>query len=238
MGGLRLVGCGSGTLATLRVLGDASASLDAGGCADHIVTCNQTETSPYGRYGSAVKVVKQADGRWSYTGTACVAPAAPAVGIGDVRDRLVRLIPAAALGLAPRGSTLVNIQTVMWVAAPRRQALGPLQLLGHRVDVRLMLDHVSYDYGDGSSGDASGPGRPYDRHADRCRTRLCPGYDGHVYRDTGARTVSATANWTATFTVDGGVAVTIPGTVAGPTADTDVVVRQARGVLVPDPGGS
>jgi hypothetical protein len=169
------------------------------------------------------------------TGTVCTPPAKPAVTIAAVQQRLVRLVPGSALGLAPQHVTLVNMQTVIWVEAPPVRTLGPLAILGHRVSVTLAFDHVRYDYGDGATDDAAGPGRPYDRAADLCKTRMCPGYDGHVYADTGHVTVTATVSWTVRFTVDGGSAINIPGTVTGPTASAPLTINQARGVLVADP---
>jgi hypothetical protein len=50
-------------------------------------------------------------------------------------------------------------------------------------------------------------------------------------------TVTAQAGWVASFAVDGGPAVTIPGTVTGPVATAALQVKQARGVLVPNPTG-
>jgi hypothetical protein len=146
------------------------------------------------------------------------------------------LIPTAAIGLAPRQATLVNIQTIMWVDAPAVRTLPAFTLLGQRVVVRLRIDHVAWDFGDGSTA-ARGPvGKAYDAQGDPCRAVTCPDYFGHVYRATGAVTVGATAWWQASFTVDGGQPVAIPGAVAGPTARSPLRVLQARGVLVPNPG--
>jgi hypothetical protein len=153
-----------------------------------------------------------------------------------VRDRVVRLVPSAAVGLAPEGATLVNIETVMWVNAPQQRTLAPIALLGRRVVVALAIDHVDWSFGDGTTDSTTSAGKAYDAAADPCRAAQCPSYYGHTYRQTGSRSVSATASWQVTFTVDGGAATAIPGTVAGPTAQTPVVVKQARAVLVPNPG--
>jgi len=161
-------------------------------------------------------------------------PAKPAVTAAMVRARAVRMIPPAALGLAPKRSTLVNIETVMWVEAPDAQTLPTVRILGQQVAIRLSFAHVYYDFGDGQHAD--GPaGKRYDEQAAPCRTRLCPDYYGHVYTHTGRVTVRATAYWAATFTVDGGHTQQIPGTVPGPQATATLEVKQARSVLTANP---
>ena len=179
---------------------------------------------------------KQPDGTWTLNGQVCTQPAKPVVTAAMVRDRVVRLIPSAALGLAPHDSTLVNIQTIMWVDAPKTQPLPPLTILGQRVTVTLTLSDVTWSFGDGQTTSTNTPGKAYDTAHDPCHTATCPGYFGHTYRTSGTDTIRATAAWTARFAVDGGNAATIPGTVAGPTATTTVAVKQARSVLVPNPG--
>ena len=152
-----------------------------------------------------------------------------------VRQRVVRLVPTAAVGLAPSEATLVNIETVMWVDAPPERTLPPMSILGQPVVVRLRLDHVEWDFGDGKSATSEGAGKAYDEQHDPCRSVSCPDYFGHTYRRTGPVTVAATAYWQASFTVGGGGAVDIPGTVAGPTGTAELAVKQARSVLVPNP---
>lgn len=161
-------------------------------------------------------------------------PAKPVVTAAMVRARAIRLIPTAALGLAPKTATLVNIQTVMWVDAPAEQNLTAVQILGQRVVIRLQSATVHYDFGDGASAD--GPiGKRYDETRDPCKSRLCPDYFGHVYTERGVRTVAATAYWHVSFTVDGGASQQVVGTVPGPTSRAQVTVREARAVLVPAP---
>lgn len=146
----------------------------------------------------------------------------------------MRLIPSAAIGLAPHTATLVNIQTIMWVDAPKSQTLPAAQILGRRVVITIKLAHVSWTFGDGSADRQGSAGKPYDAKAAPCSTRECPGYYGHQYAHTGSVTVSATASWTASFTVDGGAPITIPGDIAGPTARVALQVKQAHSILVPD----
>jgi hypothetical protein len=150
-----------------------------------------------------------------------------------VRAQAVRLIPRAAIGMAPHTTTLVNIDTIMWVAA-RAQTLPVVTILGRKVSIAITVAHVDWSFGDGA-GNSSGPaGKAYDEAHHPCRTRHCTGYFAHEYRHTGTVQVTATASYTATFRVDGGAPIDIPGTVPGPQAASALVVKQARGVLVPD----
>lgn len=78
----------------------------------------------------------------------------------------------------------------------------------------------------------------YDDATDPCDTRLCPGYFGHVYADTGGMRVTARVSWVGRYRVDGGAWQPIPGTVTGPATSTGIRIVEARGVLVPPPDGN
>lgn len=230
------IGCGQP--AVVEALGDLSTAANNGAiCGRAAVEACRAEAAASGvPHAVAVLLVLQRDGTWTYGGSDCVATGPPQVTAAMVRDRITRLVPGAAVGVAPQGRTLVNIETVLWVNAPRSRALSPLTILGRQVTVALSLDHVDWIFGDGTTGAATSAGKAYDDASDPCRTALCADYFGHVYRDTGAVTVSATVSWVASFRVDGGDGVRIPGTVSGPTGRAELTVQQARGVLVPDPG--
>lgn len=164
-------------------------------------------------------------------------PAKPVVTAAAVRAEAIRLVPSAAVGVAPKNVSLVNVETVLWADAPPQQTLPPVTLLGQRVVITLKLDGVSWRFGDGQSDGNAPAGKAYDARNDPCKSRQCDQYYGHTYRRTGRVVISATANWRATFTVNGGAAQNA-GSVPGPTASTSLLIKQARGVLVPNPGGS
>jgi hypothetical protein len=174
------------------------------------------------------------DGTWRLIGTDCLVQGArPQVTALLVMQQLRKLVPHPAIGVAPPGgATLVNIQTLLWAETPAEQSLGTVTLLGHRVALRVHVDRVDWDFGDGSTDTTDTPEPRYDP-ADGCRTVTCPGYWGHVYRATGSTRVTATVTWSGRYRVDGGAWQDIPNTVTGPAATTDLVVRQARGILVP-----
>jgi hypothetical protein len=177
------------------------------------------------------------DGTWRLVGTDCsVKSAAPQVTALLVMRQVRKLVPRPAVGIAPPGgATLVNIQTLLWARTPVEQSLGTVALLGHRVALRVQVAQVEWDFGDGQSDTTSVPEPSY-RPADHCRTVTCPGYWGHIYRSTGPMTITAIVTWSGRYRVDGGGWLDIPGTVTGATASAALTVRQARGVLVPDPG--
>jgi hypothetical protein len=185
-----------------------------------------------------ITLVEQPDGTWKVLTYDCAAAVSHQSGVSgtDVRDAVRRLVPAAQIGVAPPGgATLVNIQTLLWVDTPVDRSLGTVQLLGQAVTVEIHLDRVSWTFGDGSSESSATPGKPY-RRSEPCSTAQCPGYYGHVYRTTGSRRITATTTWTGRYRVGTGGWLAIPGSVTGPATSTQVIVREARGVLVPNPG--
>lgn len=229
---IRLLSCvalRADALLSVRTLGTNWSAL----CSQWIPVCRkQFPRAP--NAGAALVAQVEPSGRWNYQGMTCLGTQPPEVTPEMVRQRVVRLIPSATIGLAPRDATLVNIETVMWVDAPATRTLPAITILGQQVVVRLKLDHVDWNFGDGSSATSDGPGKAYDEQNDPCHGVRCPDYFGHFYRDTGRTNIAAAAYWQASFTVDGGNAVNIPGTVAGPAGRAEIVVKQARAVLVPN----
>lgn len=237
-GTTRLVACGPNVETQLAALGDPQAALDGRGGCQSVSMCDartQATGVPHQQY---VRMVKQNDGTWSTTGSECdpVSNAPPpTITPLMVWQQAQRLIPTAQIGLAPRHDTLVNMETIMWVATARQRTLPTVTILGRPVSVHISIDHVSWDYGDGQTNTTSGPGPAYDPDHDPCKTAQCPDYDGHTYTTTGPLTVTATVTWSATFQVAGGPATAIPGTLDGPASTAALLVREARSVLVRDP---
>jgi hypothetical protein len=239
-GSFRFVRCGVDTASQLRANGQAAemATFYAEGCNNWTQGCNAV-AQPNGQPEQAsVRLIKLADGSWSFNGSICqqVAVAGPPrITPLMVWEQARRLISAAPIGLAPRARTLVNIETIMWVNTVAARMLPSVVLFGQRVSIHITIDHVVWAFGDGRTDTGEGPGKPYDPHGDPCPTKQCPGYFGHVYTTTGQMTITATVTWRATFRVGGGAVTPIPGTIAGPSATARILVREARSVLVPDP---
>jgi hypothetical protein len=230
---VRNIACSSGAARKVQFADAAFAAADCGIAGP---TCTKAAASDGRPRAAGLTLRRQADGSWQYEGWTCMVTGPPQVTAAMVRDHASRLIPQAAIGLAPQHATLVNIETVMWVDATSPNALPAVTILGRGVRITIRLAHVNWDFGDGDHLASIGPGKRYDERRHPCDTKLCPDYFGHVYIRTGTMSISATASWTATFTVDGGQPVAIPGTVTGPTAGAAIHVKQARGVLVPNPG--
>jgi hypothetical protein len=109
-----------------------------------------------------------------------------------------------------------------------------VRLLGQSVELRVTIESVAWDFGDGQTDRTSDGGTPYSPDQP-CNTVLCPGYFGHVYTATGIRTVTATITWAGSYRIGGGTWQPIANTVTGPPSSVTLSVNQARGILVPNP---
>jgi hypothetical protein len=174
---------------------------------------------------------------WRLNNVNCASkPAAggPALTGEAIREQAIELLPSVPIRSAPAdGNTFVNMQTILWLDSPSSRALGPVALLGHQIGIQIAVQSVKWDFGDGNT--ANGPlGQSYDG---ACATKECPGFWGHDYASVGTPAVSATVYWTATYSLDGGPAQPVPGgPISRGNTTLPLTVRQARGVLVPNPG--
>jgi hypothetical protein len=183
---------------------------------------------------TTVTLKQEPDGSWTRDGIDCnVKTATPHITALLVREQARKLVPHPGIGIAPPGgTTLVNIQTLLWLNTPANQRLGTLTLLGHRVTIHVHIERIDWTFGDGHTDTTTSPQRKYDP-ADGCHAVTCPGYWGHTYTSTGTMTIAATITWTGRYQVDGGPPLDIAGTVTSPATNTTVTVHQARGILVP-----
>jgi hypothetical protein len=181
-----------------------------------------------------VVIVQRADKVWVFQSVNCAARVNTLTPV-MIRAQVIRLVPAVPVRSAPvDGYTLVNMKTVLWVETPPKRPLGPVTLLGHRVQIQIAASSVRWNFGDGTAVD--GPlGQPF---SIACSTRECPGFWGHDYTRSGKPVVTAAVSWTARYAVDGGAWAEVPGgVVTGAVTARRLVVREARAVLVPDPNG-
>ena len=157
-----------------------------------------------------------------------------------VRQEIIKRLRPVPIGAAPPPgeSVLVNTQWIAWLPTPAEKDLGRVTLLGYQVALRIHLEHVDWDYGDGATGTTTTPGKVYDHVHDRCHTATCGDYLGHIYTKSGAFIAKAAITWSGQYSVDRGAWLDIPGTVTpaqGP-ATLPVAVIEARSVLVPSSG--
>lgn len=112
-------------------------------------------------------------------------------------------LQAVAIGIVPESrpesAGLVGLPTWMWVADPSATTWGPVTRTassgGYTVTATAKVDHVTWAMGDGTTVTCHGPGTPY---ADQFGTRPSPDC-GHTYTRQGRYTVTATSNWTVTW---------------------------------------
>jgi hypothetical protein len=185
---------------------------------------------------TAIATYTLANGALRYSAVDCVTqgPVAPGLSEADVRAEVIKLVPSVGIKTAPESYALTQFESIFWTDTPTTRDLGAVELLGHRVAITITARSATWSFGDGTLATSAGPGRPYTA-AEPCREVQCPAWFGHTYTKTGTAVVSATIDWAATYTVDGGAPEPIEATVAGPKASTTLPVKQARAVLMPDP---
>ena len=175
-----------------------------------------------------------ATGQWVVLDLWCPTATRPVPNTAALRASVLRLLPEVAIGTTS-ANTLVNIQTILWADTAGTRSLGAPMVLGRAVHLRVTLDSAQWDFGDGQHDTSSTAGASYPSKGS-CATVQCPGYYGHTYRVTGVRTISLQVAWRAEFSLDGAHDAPIGDTaLPGPRSTTQVRVKEARGVLVPNP---
>jgi hypothetical protein len=156
----------------------------------------------------------------------------PALTTAAITQEIRRLLPTTPIG-TPQPVSLVNFKVLLWLNTPAARDLGPVTLLGRRVQIRVALTDVDWNFGDQQTDTTHDPGQPYDPTHD-CGS--CPDVFGHTYTAAaGRRTISATAAWSASFNVDNAGWTNLPAPVTGPTAAVTIQLRQSRSTLITDP---
>lgn len=165
----------------------------------------------------------------------CPGVAAPAVTMADIHDQVVRLLPRVTIGSAWTTTALVHAETVLWAGTATDRPLATVPIVGRTVHLRINFDHADWAFGDGTTDTVTTPGKPYDKTGDPCNTVQCADYYGHTYERTGAMTITLAVTWHAQFSFDGAAWTDIPEPITGPTAQHTIALKQARGILVPNP---
>lgn len=161
-------------------------------------------------------------GPWRETGLICLTDDRPVTvaRLGSaVSARLERALPRLRPTTDPSAGLLTQLPTLVATGQP---AMGQwtMPLLGREVRVQAEATWT-WDFGDGARLSTSDPG-----------TRFPHGRVGHTYRRPGQYPMSCTAQWAATFTVDGLGPFPVPGLLTQ-RVDVPVTVGEGRALLVP-----
>ena len=167
---------------------------------------------------------------WEHVGNVCVGPNDPVLTVADLQADARRYVgelgtTAATVGVAPSHYTPVVNTATYFTATGGGTRTGTFGPQGVRLTITATPTYV-WDFGDGSAPyETSSPGGPY------------PSGDvTHTYTTPGARTVTLTTRWTATFTVATALGTFGPFPVGGapiaPVSTRAIQVREAGAVLV------
>jgi hypothetical protein len=188
-------------------------------CADAATSCAEPGDVRYRVY------LRRPPGPWQLVDTVCLGPGERPTSVEDigelVRERVVNYLPDSDPSFQPAAGGVVNIPTLFAANEPRRIETESFDVLGFEVVVTATARwEWTFDEGVTTAFDEPGGRYPDDSVS-------------HTYRDTGARAVSVTTYWRASFTVDGDGPFAVPGPELSKTAGPlTVPVRQARSVLV------
>jgi hypothetical protein len=146
----------------------------------------------------------------------------PAAEVADkVREVVVTYLPDAEPSFQPAQGGLVNLPTIFAAGEPESVRTEPFQVLGFTVVVTATA-HWDWTFDQGVEQGFDKPGGAY------------PNDDvSYTYASAGARNVSLTTTWDATFTIDGGGPYTVPAPAITKTVGPiPVPVREAHSGLV------
>jgi hypothetical protein len=160
-------------------------------------------------------------GDWEYLRRACVDVTAlnPPPSPAEVFRYFQTLpLPQLPTQQQPPGNGLVGLPVIFFTDGPTTQTFT-LDIRGFTVDIVARATGFTWHTGDGTDLTTTSPGAPYPHHT-----------ISHEYR-SGSYTASLTTTWSASFSVDGGASVPVPGstTTDGPPVTFDVL--QSRPVL-------
>ncbi|GAB3246833.1 hypothetical protein GCM10027425_02370 [Alteromonas gracilis] len=157
---------------------------------------------------------------------AAAAPAPPQITQAMVRRAFEQVpVPELSSQTQPVDKTLVNFDTIFYVDA--QPMTETVTLLGQQVTLFIEPSTYRWDHGDGSEVTTYSPGAAY------------PSKE-IVHRYTDARQTvrhQVSIDWTATYSVNGGPAQPVPGTVTTVGPETPLRISEAAPALSGDHSG-
>ena len=127
-------------------------------------------------------------------------------------------LPELATRQQPPGNALVGLPVIFFTDSPTTQSFT-VDIRGFDVDIDATASGYAWDTGDGTVLTTAVPGAPY---PDQTIT--------HDY-SSGTYTATLTTTWSATYSVDGGVRLDVPGTTTTEGLPVTFTVVQAHTVL-------
>ena len=116
-------------------------------------------------------------------------------GPGRILDRVIELVAAPELGIAPSEIGLTGLETYVWVERPAPVAVSAAAG-ATTVDARAFATQYLWDWGDGDDTLTYEPGTPWSRYRE--------GSIGHLYETRGRYELSVEVVWEAQWRIDGG----------------------------------
>lgn len=160
-------------------------------------------------------------GPWERLERACVDITAlnPPPSPGEVFRYFQTLpLPQLPTKQQPPGNGLVGLPVIFFTDGPTTQTFT-LDIRGFTVDITAVAAAFTWHTGDGTVLTTTSPGAPYPEHT-----------VSHDYA-SGSYTASLTTTWHATFSIDGGLTVPVPGSTTTDGPPVTFQVLQARPVL-------
>jgi hypothetical protein len=140
-------------------------------------------------------------------------------GPGRIIDRVIELVAAPELDIAPSDIGLTGLETYVWIDEPAPVSVSA-SAGGTTVDARAFPSQYLWDWGDGSDTLTYDSGRPW--------TRYRPGNIGHVYETRGRYDLSVEVVWEAQWRINGGAWQALGFFSLGDSVDYPVRQVQAR----------
>jgi hypothetical protein len=127
-------------------------------------------------------------------------------------------LPELATKQQPPGNALVGLPVIFFTDSPTTQNFT-VDIRGFTVTIAATASGFTWHTGDGADVTSTDPGAPYPNQTVT-----------HDYR-SGTYTAYLTTTWSATFSVNGGASVPVPGTTTTDGAPVTFAVLQAHAVL-------
>jgi hypothetical protein len=140
-------------------------------------------------------------------------------GPGRIIDRVIELVAAPELDIAPSDIGLTGLETYVWIDEPAPVSVSAAAG-GTTVDARAFPSQYLWDWGDGNDTLTYDSGRPWSRNR--------PGSIEHVYETRGRYDLSVEVVWEAQWRINGGAWQALGFFSLGDSVDYPVRQIQAR----------